>query len=83
MNSPATTSAKKEQAKIVITDDKVESDGSVTVQYALNEQALKACGVELNKNFKELTEQEIHSFVMKNIGSALKGHNGWTVKEIN
>lgn len=76
------TSQDKLPGVISITDHTVLADGSVKVSYALDECAVQRCAHQLNKSPEDLTEEEIHSFVIKNIGSALKGQEDWKSKKI-
>jgi hypothetical protein len=67
--------------KIFIEEKTRHSDGSVTLNYSLDNDALIECAKELDKDFKKLTEDEIHTFVVKNISHALKGINGWRAEK--
>lgn len=62
---------------INIIGDVKNADGSTTIEYEVNEDALNICAKEYNKELNQLTAEEIHSFAKKNIGWALKCHNGW------
>jgi len=75
MSSSKNTSQTRPLINII--NDSKNDDGSSTVEYEMNEEALKICAKENNKQLNDLTEQEIHSFAEKNIGWALKCHNGW------
>jgi hypothetical protein len=81
MNSSTNTLNLEDRGHIIITDDKPNSDGSVTISYSLNKKALEECAVYYEKDIKDLTSDEIHLFVSKNIGNALYCHKGWKVVE--
>jgi hypothetical protein len=83
MNSKENTSPTKQPPAILITDEKENEDGSVSVNYVLNNFALETCAKHHEKNIEDLTEEEIHDFVLTNIGSALLCRNGWRmIKEV-
>jgi hypothetical protein len=82
MNSSVSTS-KNNKPEITITNSILNDDGSTTVEYICNNGVLNLCAEELEKDIKQLTKEEIHNFVMYNIGSALKCHNGWKKKKID
>jgi hypothetical protein len=67
--------------KIFIEEKLRHGDGSITLNYSLDGVALEECAKEIGKKSKELTEEEIHSFVIKNISHALKGINGWRTEK--
>ena len=69
------------RCKITLIDDKIHEDGTHTVNYVLDHDALELCAKEYEKDMKKLTEEEIHNFVMKNLGAALKGHDEWIAKK--
>lgn len=69
------------KCKITLVDDKVHEDGTRSVNYILDHDALELCAKENEKKMIDLTEEEIHSFVMKNLGAALKGHGEWVAKK--
>lgn len=77
MTSSQNTSNPEEKGKIVITDDTTNSDGSVTINYSLNQKALEECASYYEKKLRDLTPDEIHTFVARNIGNALNCHKGW------
>ena len=68
---------------ILLDNQKTNEDGSVTVTYVINNFALELCAKEYEKEMEELTEEEIHTFVTRNISSALKGHNNWKTVNIS
>jgi hypothetical protein len=78
MNSLTTTSQNNEGV-IIITEEKRFEDGSIELGYSLDTTALDLCAKELEKETNDLAEEEIHDFVQKNIGLALKCHSGWRV----
>lgn len=69
------------KCKITLLDDKIHEDGSRTVNYALDHEALELCAKEHEKSMAALTEDDIHGFVMKSLGAALKGHDDWVAKK--
>lgn len=76
MNSSTNTSESK-KPEIVITGDKTNEDGSITIEYVCNSEVLRLCAEELEKEVTKLTKEEIHNFVMFSIGSAVKCQDGW------
>jgi len=80
MNSSQNTSLNDRPA-IHITDSTTYDDGSVSLNYVCNQKALEQCAEELEKDIKDLTKDEIHRFISKNVGSALMCHNGWKLKQ--
>lgn len=79
MNSPQDFSL-EERPNIHITDSVKNKDGSTTVNYVINHKVLELCAKENEKELTELTEEEIHRFVSKNIGNALNCHGEWEIK---
>ena len=69
--------------RIHIISSTVNEDGSKDVNYICNAKALELFARELEKEVTELTDEEIHQMVSRNIGSALKCHDGWCKKNIS
>jgi hypothetical protein len=65
------------RGQIIITDDTINSDGSVTINYSLNHKALEECAAYYETDIDKLTHDEIHTFAARNIGNALNCHKGW------
>jgi hypothetical protein len=78
MNSSQNT-AQSKQKIIAITEKERFEDGSVELDYALNIGAMEECAAENEKDVKDLTSDEIHEFVQRNLGLAVKCHDGWEV----
>lgn len=82
MDSSANTQADN-RPRIHIINSTINEDGSKEVNYICNAKALELFAEELEKEVSELTNEEIHHMVSKNIGSALKCHDGWRKKDIS
>lgn len=68
---------------ILIDNETTNEDGSVTVSYVINNFALELCAKEYGKDIEDLTEPEIHTYVTRNLSSALKGHDNWQAIKVN
>ncbi len=77
-----TTSQNNNFGVISITDYTKLDDGSIKVSYALDEEAMKRCAEYTSKPIESLSESDIHTFVVKNLGAALKGQDGWETKKV-
>ena len=83
MNSAQNISQTKATPAILLTDEKENSDGSKSINYVINNFALETCAKSLEKDVEDLTEDEIHNFVISNISNALLCRNGWKlIKEV-
>jgi len=78
MNLLQNTVQNKEKI-IALAEKERYEDGSIELEYSLNIGALEACAADYEKDIKALTSSEIHEFVQRNIGLAVKCHDGWVL----